>query len=581
MTGKSRRFSPNPHAGRNSRRPRVPSRPPGPRSPSLRNSDNYRPPGPRSTNVPDRDNYRPTYDQRRAQADSQALSPHTPIRLARSRRGSAGGQQSHDRRHRSPSPCQRSRSVERAQRSVSTVQPLPPDHPLREEVHQLKNVRWKRRLEWVRLARRLGPDWELPGCQDRLQFRHEEEKGDERLCDLAVMVALEERGLLDSDPVFGKQKTLHGAAPGHHRTPSPLPNLEGRHRAKRNGQSNAANPFSKRESDNMITAWMQDAGNQAALRNMKPPVPLFIGEGDSEPACQDDVSLIDHQDLEADEREQGYVPARNEKVSLGSHSITPSRRPTVCLPSVDAKAASRTLSISSQTKEMSPSPALGSKIDIRLPKKLPKPQASHPQMDVEEADTANHRFTVKLPAPPIMSVPDVPEVEMTDQTHDLLPGAPWLARKAATSKASTKSDSPVKDMMLIDLRTPERDVNAESAVNQSDEVHTVSGGSVYVNIPAAPRAPLQPGFTASAMPTTTNKQPFDLAELLRSCKAARESAGAQLQGQAGERRQAGDKGQVDERKGQGDERGHNGAKERSFREDIDYKLLLDVLKGRK
>jgi hypothetical protein len=457
---------------------------------------------------------------------------------------------------------------------MSTMRTLPPDHPLREELRQLKNVRWKRKLEWVRLARRLGPDWELPDCQGRLQFRLEEEKADQRLCDLAVMVALEERGLLDSDPIFGTQKTRHRVAPDHHRTPSPLPNLEYRHPAKRYGQSNAANLYSKRKSDSMITAWMQDAGNQAALANMKPPVPLFISEDDSELTCQGDVSLNDHGDLEADEQEQGNGRSGNEKLTLGSHSLTPSRRPTLCLASsADSKAASRALSSSSQTKEMNPSPTLGLKIDIRLPKKGPQPQTGYPKMEVDEADTANHRVTVKLPAPPIMSVPDVPEVEMTDQTHDLLPGVPWLSRKAATSKASAKSESPVRDVMHIDLSTPEPDVRAESTVNQSDEFHTVSDGNVSVNIPA-PKAPLQPGFTASAMATATNEQHFDLAGLLRSCKAARVNVGAQLQGQGGEREQAGEKGQ-------GDEHGYNGAEARSFRGDIDYKMLRDVLQGRK
>ena len=81
---------------------------------------------------------------------------------------------------------------------VRRIGPLPPDHPLKVEMENLKQTRKRRQYYWVGLIEDLGEDeWENPANYDRQRWEEENTLADQKFEDLAGRIKLAEMGIID------------------------------------------------------------------------------------------------------------------------------------------------------------------------------------------------------------------------------------------------------------------------------------------------------------------------------------------------------------------------------------------------
>ncbi|KAA6415617.1 MAG: hypothetical protein FRX48_00333 [Lasallia pustulata] len=81
---------------------------------------------------------------------------------------------------------------------VRRIGPLPPDHPLKVEMEELKQTRKRRQYYWVGLIEDLGEDeWENPANYDRQRWEEENALADQKFEDLAGRIKLAEMGIID------------------------------------------------------------------------------------------------------------------------------------------------------------------------------------------------------------------------------------------------------------------------------------------------------------------------------------------------------------------------------------------------
>ena len=104
-----------------------------------------------------------------------------------------------DRRELGRAPTAPKPSPQPRQLRIPSPRPLPEEHPLSQAMADLSQTRSRRREYWFRLARRLGPDWDLPDAPDRRKFEHEEALADQKSQDLAILAAFAQRNLPLSD----------------------------------------------------------------------------------------------------------------------------------------------------------------------------------------------------------------------------------------------------------------------------------------------------------------------------------------------------------------------------------------------
>lgn len=82
---------------------------------------------------------------------------------------------------------------------VQKIGPLPPDHPLKVEMEELKQTRKKRQYYWAGLIEDLGEDeWENLANYDRQRWEEENRLADQRLEELAGQIKLAEMGIIDN-----------------------------------------------------------------------------------------------------------------------------------------------------------------------------------------------------------------------------------------------------------------------------------------------------------------------------------------------------------------------------------------------
>lgn len=323
---------------------------------STRNmTDSYRPPG--GQGGCDRlfaaDTYRPQYNP---DSTARTGTSFSYSRRARRGRGQCRASVLSDPRrendshyaHSDNGHTKRKNSPTREQPTI-TVQKLPADHPLAKELDELKKVRSDRRNQWVRLARRLGPDWDLPNCQDRLQFRYEEELADRRLQDLAAMVALEERALLMNDPEFGPLRPVFSGKSSGSRY---IPDGKRRRCTPFSAKKDEVNKRNSKQDD--VEAWMVSAGNLAATAKQRGDVPLFIGDSDS------DETMFETADGDDDDSVKKLTDTNQEVV--GAQKTKPI---SISSESESESAQNPASSLSSQSRSIVLEPAKS--ITVRLP----------------------------------------------------------------------------------------------------------------------------------------------------------------------------------------------------------------------
>ncbi|MCJ1389281.1 hypothetical protein MMC18_002137 [Xylographa bjoerkii] len=80
--------------------------------------------------------------------------------------------------------------------SVDRAIPLPFDHPLKEELAEVKRVREHRRRYWLQLAEELPDDMNNPGSYDYQRWKKEEGLAEAKIEELAGLIALAERGII-------------------------------------------------------------------------------------------------------------------------------------------------------------------------------------------------------------------------------------------------------------------------------------------------------------------------------------------------------------------------------------------------
>ncbi|MCJ1438768.1 hypothetical protein MMC27_008158 [Xylographa pallens] len=73
--------------------------------------------------------------------------------------------------------------------------PLAVDHPLKEELAEVKRVRESRRIYWLQLAEELPDDMNNPGSYDYHRWKKEENAAEAKIEELAGLIALAERGI--------------------------------------------------------------------------------------------------------------------------------------------------------------------------------------------------------------------------------------------------------------------------------------------------------------------------------------------------------------------------------------------------
>ena len=79
---------------------------------------------------------------------------------------------------------------------IPRVGPLPPDHPLKLEMEELKQTRKERQYHWARLIADLGEDeWENPANYDRQRWEEEDKLADQKFEDLTGQIKLAEMGI--------------------------------------------------------------------------------------------------------------------------------------------------------------------------------------------------------------------------------------------------------------------------------------------------------------------------------------------------------------------------------------------------
>ena len=73
--------------------------------------------------------------------------------------------------------------------------PLAFDHPLKEELAEVKRVRESRRVYWLQVAEALPDDMNNPGSYDHQRWKNEEASAEAKIEELAGLIALAERGI--------------------------------------------------------------------------------------------------------------------------------------------------------------------------------------------------------------------------------------------------------------------------------------------------------------------------------------------------------------------------------------------------
>ncbi|MCJ1378208.1 hypothetical protein MMC17_001304 [Xylographa soralifera] len=73
--------------------------------------------------------------------------------------------------------------------------PLAFDHPLKEELAEVKRVRESRRSYWLQIAEELPDDMNNPGSYDHQMWKNEESLAEAKIEELAGLIALAERGI--------------------------------------------------------------------------------------------------------------------------------------------------------------------------------------------------------------------------------------------------------------------------------------------------------------------------------------------------------------------------------------------------
>ena len=73
--------------------------------------------------------------------------------------------------------------------------PLAFDHPLKEELAEVKRVRESRRSYWLQVAEKLPDDMNNPGSYDYQRWKNEENTAEAKIEELAGLIALAERGI--------------------------------------------------------------------------------------------------------------------------------------------------------------------------------------------------------------------------------------------------------------------------------------------------------------------------------------------------------------------------------------------------
>ncbi|MCJ1402481.1 hypothetical protein MMC11_005701 [Xylographa trunciseda] len=74
--------------------------------------------------------------------------------------------------------------------------PLPFDHPLKEELAEVKRVRESRRVYWAQMSVDLPDDMDNPGSYDYQRWKEEERVAEAKIEELAGLIALAERGIM-------------------------------------------------------------------------------------------------------------------------------------------------------------------------------------------------------------------------------------------------------------------------------------------------------------------------------------------------------------------------------------------------
>ena len=219
------------------------------------------------------DTYRPGYQGR---ADQHRHTPQPPYRTYDD--STHGGYP----RHATPSVRNRGRPYP-PEDTRRRVRDLPRDHPLMLEMERFKDDRHKRSLRWINFARHLGEEWEQPRSYNRIRFQEEEQKAETRLQDLAAMIALERRGMLEEDPEYGRERPLY-------HSPPPIP----RKNARPPKAGKAVETWTQKKATVSVKNWMKQ-NNSLALekekKKPKPQVPVIIGDGGSDDGIPDNESM--------------------------------------------------------------------------------------------------------------------------------------------------------------------------------------------------------------------------------------------------------------------------------------------------
>ncbi|MCJ1478508.1 hypothetical protein MMC13_007188 [Lambiella insularis] len=193
--------------------------------------------------------------------------------------------------------------------------PLPFEHPLKEELAEVKRIRDARRLYWAEMAVLLPQDMDNPGSYDYQRQQEEERAAEKKIAELAGLIALAERGIAitigphqvvaETDPHADSYRErepqtggrgIHGRSrysrDGHriqHSLNSNEADLGVRCRASGDTREPETMLWTDVATSQAVTKWMHEMGVACEESESRLHVPLFIGSsGRSIRASSDD-----------------------------------------------------------------------------------------------------------------------------------------------------------------------------------------------------------------------------------------------------------------------------------------------------